>query len=623
MRGLLVRSLAVLTVLLGAHYLTWRWLESVHWAAWWIAVPLVLAETWLVVDAAFFGLVVSRRGRRSEPGPPPPGATADVVVTTGDAPPDVVRRTAVAARAVRGAHRTWLADDQERPDLGPLVAEQDLGLLPPAGQGAVADTAPAPRGEFLLLLEAGQIPEPGVLDRTLGWFRDPVVDFVQLSRDTAGDPPGSCGRALRGDAPEAVLRGRDGWGGALFDGAPAVLRRAALERAGGPGRHRTLERELRRSLARTRSALRRARRCPQATDHLVSGMLDDVEAAVRWTRAELRNGAAAAGLVPRLQQEVDAAARRTVTQDFAQIQADLAAIAALELPSEAGMVWPEELASAVDRMSRRDLSPLAAVEPVRQVLEAVALPGPPSGRVTAEALSAEAGVLTSVRLQRQGRRGVHHDELLVHGPARGNLGCLLAGCRTERTVRALLEENPLRGRGLRPGQRLVHLAQLWGCFGGFAAAVWFAVPAAHLVLGVLPVTELSRDLVLRLVPFLVAQQLLLALGGGDSAWRAQACRLALFPDRVRACAAALRRAPGGARQRAGHRLRPQLVLVVLLIAALAAGAARLVAGTAEPWTTAVAAAWTGVNLLALGALVRTAGHQRLRARERTGDAVHG
>ncbi len=45
MRPLLIRLLVVLTLLTGTIYVSWRWVYSVNWANWWIAVPLVLAET--------------------------------------------------------------------------------------------------------------------------------------------------------------------------------------------------------------------------------------------------------------------------------------------------------------------------------------------------------------------------------------------------------------------------------------------------------------------------------------------------------------------------------------------------------------------------------------------------
>ena len=47
----LIRVLVVLTLVSGTNYLAWRWLDSINWAAWWLAVPLVLAETYSLVEA--------------------------------------------------------------------------------------------------------------------------------------------------------------------------------------------------------------------------------------------------------------------------------------------------------------------------------------------------------------------------------------------------------------------------------------------------------------------------------------------------------------------------------------------------------------------------------------------
>jgi cellulose synthase (UDP-forming) len=55
-----IRLLVVLTLILGVNYIAWRWLESLNWTAWWIAVPLVLAETYSLIDVGLFGMTVWR-----------------------------------------------------------------------------------------------------------------------------------------------------------------------------------------------------------------------------------------------------------------------------------------------------------------------------------------------------------------------------------------------------------------------------------------------------------------------------------------------------------------------------------------------------------------------------------
>ena len=101
-RVLLIRVLVILTLVSGTNYLAWRWLDSINWATWWLAVPLVLAETYSLVEAYLFGLTMWRLRRRGEPPPPPSAATVDVLVTTYDEPVDLVMATARAAQAIRG-----------------------------------------------------------------------------------------------------------------------------------------------------------------------------------------------------------------------------------------------------------------------------------------------------------------------------------------------------------------------------------------------------------------------------------------------------------------------------------------------------------------------------------------
>lgn len=68
-RLLLIRAVAVLAGLLGLNYIVWRWAHSVNWPAWWIAVPLVLAETYSLIDSLLFGLTMWRLQPRGEPPP--------------------------------------------------------------------------------------------------------------------------------------------------------------------------------------------------------------------------------------------------------------------------------------------------------------------------------------------------------------------------------------------------------------------------------------------------------------------------------------------------------------------------------------------------------------------------
>ncbi len=81
-RLLLIRIVVLVTAILGPNYVAWRWLASVNWDAWWIAVPLVLAETYSLIAPLLFAPTMWRLRERGEPPPPEPGVTGDVLIAT-------------------------------------------------------------------------------------------------------------------------------------------------------------------------------------------------------------------------------------------------------------------------------------------------------------------------------------------------------------------------------------------------------------------------------------------------------------------------------------------------------------------------------------------------------------
>ncbi|MBM4606433.1 glycosyltransferase, partial [Rhodococcus hoagii] len=176
-----LRALIVLTAVLGLNYIVWRWLFSVNWSAWWIAVPLVVAETYSLIDSLLFGLTMWRLKRRKAPPEAPPGVTVDVFITTYNEPLDLVLGTAEAAQRIRYPHTTWILDDGDRPELAAAAARLGVRYLTRsavwadkprhAKAGNLNNALLATEGEFLLVLDADQVPDPEILHRTLGYFR--------------------------------------------------------------------------------------------------------------------------------------------------------------------------------------------------------------------------------------------------------------------------------------------------------------------------------------------------------------------------------------------------------------------------------------------------------------------
>jgi cellulose synthase (UDP-forming) len=140
----------------------------------------------------------------------------------------------------------------------------------------------------------------------------------------------------------------------------------------------------------------------------------------------------------------------------------------------------------------------------------------------------------------------------------------------------------------------------------------------YLVAGVLPVTGLTAEFFLRLVPFLLVNQLLFwVVGRGRRTWRGQQYSLALFPVWIRSVTSAIGNVVFGRSlafavtpkerqsvdRRPWHLVRPQLAVMTLLVAAAIVGTVRMVAGDASVLGTVTNLVWVAFDLAVLSVVV--------------------
>lgn len=96
-------------------------------------------------------------------------------------------------------------------------------------------------GDLVVVFDADHVPSRDFLARTVGYFvQDPKLFLVQTPHFFLNPDPIDRNLGLRSDCPpenemfyHLSHRGLDRWGGAFFCGSAAVLRRAALDDAGG------------------------------------------------------------------------------------------------------------------------------------------------------------------------------------------------------------------------------------------------------------------------------------------------------------------------------------------------------------------------------------------------------
>ena len=246
-RERLIRTVAVLALVYGAYWIYWRWTNTMNTAPNAIAASIILlvAETWAYLAMCMFVMLTWRLPDR-DAGPPPQGRTVDVFITCYDEPLEVLRRTAIGARAIRYPHRTYMLDDGKREEVRLMAEQLGIGYIRRVGNanaksGNLNFALSVTSGEFILQLDADHVPLPHILDRLLGYFNDPLMAIVQSPQDfynvdSFTHVVNDEGRRLWEENRifySLIQPGRDYWNASFFCGSCGILRRSALEEVGG------------------------------------------------------------------------------------------------------------------------------------------------------------------------------------------------------------------------------------------------------------------------------------------------------------------------------------------------------------------------------------------------------
>jgi cellulose synthase (UDP-forming) len=239
-RPRLLRAFALLALVWGVGYLTWRVGWSGEGASPLAFSMLLLTEVyglWALGTLAWYSW-----GRpRCERPAATPGRAVDVYVCTYDEPVEVVAATLAGCRALTYPHTTYLLDDGRRPEMEELAAVAGARYLvrpdnSHAKAGNINAALPRTAGELVLMLDADHVPMPDALDAMVGYFDDERVALVQSPHDFFNHDSVQhyvVGRHEQSLFYRVVCPGKDRHGAAYWCGSAAVLRREALLQIGG------------------------------------------------------------------------------------------------------------------------------------------------------------------------------------------------------------------------------------------------------------------------------------------------------------------------------------------------------------------------------------------------------
>jgi cellulose synthase (UDP-forming) len=236
----LTRATAALALAWGTAYLGWRLIETRTGAQPVMFALLFAGEVFGLLVLGSFAFLAWRvpTVRRPDIGWHP---TVDVFVCTYDEGLDVLGATLVGCDRITYPHTTWVLDDGRRHEVHALAGRFGARYLTRptnehAKAGNVNHALAQTSGQVILILDADHVPQPDILEATIGYFDDPSVAVVQTPHDFGNHDSFQHFETGRHDQSmffEVIMPGKDRHDGAFWCGSAAVILRHALEGVGG------------------------------------------------------------------------------------------------------------------------------------------------------------------------------------------------------------------------------------------------------------------------------------------------------------------------------------------------------------------------------------------------------
>lgn len=568
-RELLWQFLVIISLVLGANYIRWRWSDSLNFDALWFAIPLAVAETLAYIGLLLFAFNLWRT--RDVPAQPPPASlgecsdertatrpvAVDVFITTYNEDEELVRLSIGDAKQLRYPHpldlRIHVLDDGRRPTMRQVAEQEGVHYITRTNNvgfkaGNLRNAMEQTSGDFIVICDADTRLFPTFLEHTLGYFRDADVAWVQTPQWFYDIPEG---------------QSLDQWLG------------RRLGRAG-----RALGRGVQRLVGKVRIG-----EDPFVNDPQM--FYDVIMRRRNWCHASFCCGA---GSIHRREAVMQAALRnfgRAVDEEVNRHAGDIP-----------------------DAQLRADFSDALRTQVVAEQ------------ELTPYKFHVSEDIYTSIVLHSSGARrwkSVLHPgvESKMLSPQDLLTWMIQRFKYAGGTLDIALRDNPLWRGHMSIAQRLMYLTTFWSYFGCLWNVVFLAAPIIYLFTGIAPLSSYSTAFYLHALPFIVLTELAFMVGTwGVRSWDGKASYLSFFPVNFRALWTVLRgqkikfHVTPKERQEGSflHLVVPQLAVIVLTLGGLAYASWRVFGMGQEDElpNLVVNAAWGLNNVFAMLPLVRAA-----------------
>jgi cellulose synthase (UDP-forming) len=240
---LLYRMISAVSIAYFLYYLWWRATASLNPSALVFSWVLLLAEAFGVLSYILFSWMTQDISPNRTYRSPRSGMKVDIFIPTYNESIEILEATMVGCRKIKYPHRTYILDDGKRDEvkqlatlLGCIYLSRPTSEHAKAGNinYALSKTA----GDFIVILDADMVPQPDFLDRTLGYFEDEKLAFIQTPQEFYNQD------SIQHDQEQkqwheqslffrVIQPGKNHSNSAFWCGSPSIVRRKALVEVGG------------------------------------------------------------------------------------------------------------------------------------------------------------------------------------------------------------------------------------------------------------------------------------------------------------------------------------------------------------------------------------------------------
>jgi cellulose synthase (UDP-forming) len=239
----LLGLITLVTIVYLLYYLWWRATATLNPQAPVFSWVLWLAEAFGAFNYLLFAWMTHDVSPKVRGRAPKAGIKVDILVPTYNEDPEILEATLTGCNRIAYPHKTYVLDDGKREAIRELA--MNLGccyITRPTNEHAKAGNInfalSMTDGEFIVILDADMIPQPGFIDRALGYFEDRKLALVQMPQEFYNQD------SIQHDqkAPDwheqslffrVIQPGKNHTNSAFWCGSPSIVRRAALEDVGG------------------------------------------------------------------------------------------------------------------------------------------------------------------------------------------------------------------------------------------------------------------------------------------------------------------------------------------------------------------------------------------------------